>query len=434
MEVRLRKRYLRLVKQHMDVVTKLAAGIHTLPQVGKSFAAAQAAWRFFANARVTLLALVEPLRELCQQAIACSESAFALVVHDWSKIDYAGHTRKTDQVQLSNSLDFGYELTTALLVDAGDGQPLAPLELSLLASDGRHSTAAAKPLPPVPHLDQVLPVMQASRQWNLPRRLVHVIDREADSLYHMRQWHADGDLFLVRADDRRVTYRHASRLLSEVVETLSSEGAFQDAGAVEVRGKKGRSFVAETEVVLSGPGWRRNSKGKQYRVPGPPLALRLVIVQVRDEDKNLLAEWMLLTNVPAEVSAAMIALWYYWRWRIESFHKLIKSAGMQLESWQQESAGAIAKRLLVACMACVVVWQLESQQTPQAQTCKRFLMDLSGRQTKKSRPVTTSALLSGMNVLIVILDLLDRFTPDEIRERAAAVLPYLPPTECSGFV
>ena len=30
--------------------------------------------------------------------------------------------------------------------------------------------------------------------------------------------------------------------------------------------------------------------------------------------------------------------WYYWRWKIESFFKLLKSAGQQLESWQQPSA------------------------------------------------------------------------------------------------
>jgi hypothetical protein len=425
MEVRLQSRYLLLVEQHMHVATKLAAGIHTLPHVGDSFTAAQGAWRFFANQRATLPKLVEPLRELGRQVSARSESSYALVVHDWSKIDYAGHTSKTDQVQLSNALDFGYELTTALLVDGGNGQPLAPLELSLLASQGRHSTAAVKPLPPVTHLDQVLPVMKASRKWNLPKRSVHVIDREADSLYHLRQWHADRHLFLVRADDRRVTFRNASLLLSDVVRTLSQEGAFQDTGAVEVRGQKGRSFVAATEVVLSGPAWRRGPDGKKYRVPGPPLASRLVVVQVRDEGGKLLAEWLLLTNVPAEVSKATIALWYYWRWRIESFHKLIKSAGMHMESWQQESAGAIAKRLLIACMACVVAWQLESQETPQAQSMKQFLVALSGRQTKRSRPVTTPALLAGLRVLLLMLDVLEKLTPEEIREQAEAVLPIL---------
>jgi hypothetical protein len=108
MEVRLQNRYLLLVKQHMDVAHPLAAGIHTLPQVGNSFAATQAAWRFLANPRVTLPLLVEPLRELGTQQSARSKSPYTLMVHDWSKLDYAGHPHKTDQVQLRNGLDFGY--------------------------------------------------------------------------------------------------------------------------------------------------------------------------------------------------------------------------------------------------------------------------------------------------------------------------------------
>jgi hypothetical protein len=324
-------------------------------------------------------------------------------------------------------------MTSALLVSADDGQPLAPMELSLLAASGCHSTAAEKPLPPVTHLDQVLPVMQASRQWPVGKQVVHVVDREGDSLFHLRRWHSDGHLFLVRADDRRLTHRGVKQLLSQVVQTLSQEEAFHDTGTVRVRGKKGHSFVAETEVTLCGPAWRREGKKRKFRVPGPPLKLRLVVVQVRDASGHILAEWWLLTNTPADVSAATIGLWYYWRWGIESFHKLIKSAGMQLESWQQESASAIAKRLLVASMACVVVWQLEGQKTPQAKACKEFLMDMSGRQTKRSRTVTTPALLAGLKMLLVMLDVLEKYTPEQIRELSEAALAISPPMD-SGFV
>ena len=43
------------------------------------------------------------------------------------------------------------------------------------------------------------------------------------------------------------------------------------------------------------------------------------------------ARWLLLTNLPASVQAATVALWYYWRWRIESFFKLLKGAGAEFE-------------------------------------------------------------------------------------------------------
>ena len=65
---------------------------------------------------------------------------------------------------------------------------------------------------------------------------------------------------------------------------------------------------------------------KKVEIPGPPLPLRLVVTEVRDLKGRVLARWLLLTNVPAALAdAATIARWYYFRWRIESLHKLLKS-------------------------------------------------------------------------------------------------------------
>lgn len=408
----------------MNVVQAVAAGVKALPGVGKAFAATQAAWRFFANNRVTLPKLIEPLREVGRQGCKESSSAYVLAVHDWSKLDYDGHKSKTDLTQLSQELDRGYEQMTVLLVDAADGAPLAPMGMEVLSAAGRHTTEAEAPQPRMAHLDQVLPWMEASRCWGLDKKCLHVIDREADSLKHLRTWDAAGHLFLVRADDRRVKFRGRSRLLSQIVQVLSAEGAFQPTGEVSIRGRKGQQTVAETEVVLDGPSWERTPEGKKRRVPGQALRVRLVIAQVRDAEGGLLAEWLLLTNV-FDVSAAQIALWYYWRWRIESFHKLLKSAGLEVEEWQQETAAAIAKRLLVGCMACVTVWALQRQASPEAKECQKFLVRLSGRQMKRSRPVTAPALLAGLHLLLTMLDLLEHYSPAQLREYAGIAAPAL---------
>lgn len=424
MDARLQKRYLQLVEAHMNVVQAVAAGVKALPGVGKAFAATQAAWRFFANERVTLPKLIEPLREAGRQQCQESSSAYVLAVHDWSKLDYDGHKSKSDLTQLSQELDRGYEQMTVLLVDANDGATLAPMGMELLSAAGRHTTEAEAPQPRISHLDQVLPWMESSRSWGLDKQCVHVIDREADSLKHLRAWDAAGHLFLVRADDRRVTFRGQEQLLSQIVQVLSAEGAFQPTGEVSIRGRKGQQWVAETEVVLDGPAWERTPEGKKRRVPGPALRLRFVIAQVRNTEGELLAEWLLLTNV-FDVSAAQIALWYYWRWRIESFHKLLKSAGLEVEEWQQETAAAIAKRLLVACMACVTVWALQRQATPEAKECQEFLVRLSGRQMKRSRPVTAPALLAGLHLLLTMLDVLEQYSSAQLREYARIAAPAL---------
>ena len=407
----------------MNVVQAVAAGVKALPRTGTTFAATQAAWRFFANPRVTLGKLVEPLRECGRQGCDESASGYVLLVHDWSKMDYDGHRSKIDLTQLSQKLDRGYELTGVLLVDAADGEPLAPMGISVLSADGMHTTETDTATPRVGHLEQVLPWMEASHSWGLSKPCVHIIDREGDSLKHLRQWHASGHLFLVRADERRVTFRDKSHLLSEIVRVLRDEGAFASQGQVTIRGRKGRKWVAETEIVLAGPAWGTTPEGKTCRVPGPPLRVRLVVVQVRDADGNVLAEWLLLTNV-WDVPANQIALWYYWRWKIESFYKLLKSAGLEMEEWLQETAGAIAKRLLVGCMACVTAWSLQRQSSPEAIACQEFLVRLSGRQMKRTRPVTTPALLAGLHHLLTMLDALDQYSPDQLRNFAAMVVPY----------
>ena len=118
------------------------------------------------------------------------------------------------------------------------------------------------------------------------------------------------------------------------------------------RGRKARLFVAEAEVVLHRPG-KRNEGKKKVEVPGPPLPLRLVVAEVRDLKGRVLARWLLLTNVPAELAdAATIARWYYFRWRIESLHKLLKSAGWQLEGWLQRNGQRLLIKLLIA-LRCV---------------------------------------------------------------------------------
>jgi hypothetical protein len=431
---RLRRRYAALVKQHARVATSVSTGLASLPGQGRAMSCAQALWRFLANEQVTLPALIEPPRELARQVVndASYGSPYVLLVHDWSKLAYPAHRSKRDQVGVSHEGDRGYELTASLLVDAQRGVPVAPMELQLWAADGVQTTRQDGVTPRVGHLEQVLPTMQASRTWGLSPPIVHVIDRESDSLVDWRDWHADGHLFLSRSDhDRKVPWRGGRCSLREIGLILAGEEAFQFTRAVQHHGRSAELFVTETTVTIKKPGRRRTPAGR-INIPGPPLTLRLILTEVRDEEGRVLARWYLMTNVfDAAITADLVALWYYWRWRIESYFKLLKSAGLQLEHWQQESAAAIAKRLLVASMACVLVWQLERATTPPAEQCKAILMRLSGRQTKRARRITASGLLVGLERWLAVRDLLEQHTPAELDQLVGQAIPFLARTNSS---
>jgi hypothetical protein len=144
----------------------------------------------------------------------------------------------------------------------------------------------------------------------------------------------------------------------------------------------------------------------------------------------VLARWLLLTNLPGSVPAATVALWYYWRWGIEGYHKLLKGAGQQVEHWQQETAAALARRLAVAAMACVVVWRLARDDRPEAAELRQVLVRLSGRQVRRGKDApgyTEPALLAGLGVLVPMLLLLERHDLDDLRRLTCYVLPDLRP-------
>jgi hypothetical protein len=410
-----------LVHSHMRHAPKLAAGIASLPSAASSWASTQAAWRFLNNDRVGLPALIEPLRQEGRERANASSAPFVLLVHDWCKLTYRHSARKRDLAQLTHKTDVGYELTTALLVSADKGSPLAPMEMHLKTGDKVLSTRTPAPRR-VGHLEQILPTMKASRGWGLTKPILHVIDREADSIDHYRRWDKSGHKFLVRADDRRVKWQGKRRLLSEIRAQLREGRMFRHAGSARHHGQAAQLWVAETEVVLYRPA-KKNVKGKKYERAGRPLTLRFIAVQLRDErGQMILAEWLLLTNMPPELaSTELLARCYYWRWRIENFFKLLKSHGIELEQWLQATGLAIARRLLVAAMACVVVWKLQADDSPKATEAKNVLIRLSGRQMKRSRPHTAPALLAGLWVLLSMVSILEHYPIHKLKRLAAQI-------------
>jgi hypothetical protein len=365
-------------------------------------------WRFLQNEKVSLEILIEPLRKLGREGCANSASPFVLLVHDFCKLGYGTQSkRKKDLLQLTHKDDIGYDLTTSLLVEADAGTTLAPMQIHVHTADAVHSTAEHPPGSEEHHLDHLEPTMDEVARWELPRRVVNVIDREADSLGRLRRWHGKGHLFLVRCDDRRVRCDGESILLSELNERLDADCSFADAGKARFRGKKVRREVAERAVVL----YRPHSEviaGKKRAVTGVPIEVRAVFVRLVDDDGWIVAEWTLLTNVrDVDADAAEVGKWYYFRWRIESFFKLLKSHGQELEYWQQESGLATAKRLLIAAMACVIVKQLEAGESEATAKFRRYLIQLSGRRMKRGVEFTSPALLAGYYVHLAMTQYLD---------------------------
>ena len=422
MDSRLNDRYQRLVNEHMNSSERLSAGLKALPDKISSFASTQAAWRFYQNESISLAKLQDPLTAAAHQGILAHCIKFALCVHDWSRLSYK-HANKPDTYAITHDTDIGYDLQTSLIISDQNGQPLAPVAQRLVSSDGSFATyQEANPQPIVQnHLDEVSDCIRYLERQGFAQPLVHLIDREGDSIGHIRLWEATGSCWLVRVKDNpKVDYEGKPMACKAVAQEL----AFIKTRPVSYHGKTVWQWVAETEVTLTRPAKPSQKKSKKPAVPGIPVAARLVVSRILSEAGEVLAEWLILTNV-AEVDAATIALWYYGRWQIECFFKRVKSAGHHLESWQQESALAIAKRLPVASMACVTVWAIAAGNSTEAAELRAFLIKLSGRQMRHNQVFTNPALLAGLWVFLSLLEITQAYSQEELDKLKATAQQFL---------
>ena len=313
---RLQSRYLRLVEGHLSPAQRLACGIRAVPGVSKTFAATQAAYRFFNNPRVALRTLAEPLVDVAREAIKTDCDRYVLAVHDWSSLKLQRRTSNPDRLPESERRG-DYQLYTTLLVGDRGGDPLAPVALSLYAADGVHCSRWPGVRPAVSPWDEVEPAMSFVEWQHLGKPVVHISDAQADSVAHYRQWSAwPGRLYLVRADDRLVEHEGQELRCSALQAWCRHQQTFRHVRDVSYRGRMAQQWVAEVPVRLTRSGQLQRG-GKKIWVHGPPLDLRLIIAEVRTPQGEILAVWYLLTNVPGDVDASTLALWYYWRWRVE---------------------------------------------------------------------------------------------------------------------
>lgn len=383
-----------------------------------SFSHTQGLWRFLHNEAVGLAELSGPVMEMAKAETPISCEEYVLSIHDWSRVNYYRHRSKQDRVQMTHKTDVGYELQSTILVSDRDGMPIAVPALNLVCAKGVLSSQSGQLETPQTHLDELSNRIAWLEGQSLGKPLVHIVDREGDSAGHLRQWKDRQWIVRVKAGSRLRWEKHHHKT-STIGESLS----YRQAREVLYKGKRAIQWISEAPVELARKAKPSTKKRRIAAYGGDILPLRLVVSRICDAKGALLAEWYLLSHLPSSVTAERIALWYYYRWQIESYFKLLKEAGHQLESWLQETAQAVAKRLLIAAQACAVVWRLMRKEGAYADQVRTFLVRLSGRQMKRSRPVTPAALMDGFFIFLTMLETLQHYPLEELKNMAHIVYP-----------
>ena len=110
---------------------------------------------------------------------------------------------------------------------------------------------------------------------------VHLIDREGDSVAHMRAPSLQGLRWLIRGKEgHQNTYQGSSRKVGAVADNL----VFRVSKQVDYKGRKASLSVGEAPVTLTRaakPKRTDKETGKRLKVQaGPPLPVRLVVARL----------------------------------------------------------------------------------------------------------------------------------------------------------
>ncbi|MGQ8976161.1 transposase [Acinetobacter schindleri] len=407
----------------MNPLASLAPAIKDLASAQRSsFATTQAVWRFLNNDKISFSQLNQPIEQLACEQINSSQHRYALIVHDWSQLQYVKHNHKTQRLQKTHQYDSGYELQTSLLVDAASGLPIAPLAQTLSDASGCYSTFSEQHTECRPHLDSLAEQIQKVEHFPLEKTCVHIIDREGDSIAHLRELSGHGFQWLIRAKEgNRIEHQDKICKVAEVAERVET----QQVQPISYKGNQHMLHVGETDVRLTRAAKPKKKDDSGQRVapqPGEAIAARLIVAVVKDAQDKTVARWSLISNVPSEIDAVELTTWYYWRWTIECYFKLLKQAGHDIEAWLQTTPEAILRRLLISSMACVLTWRIQRSEDEHNQKIRIFLACLSGRQQKRGKIESAPAILAGLSILLSTLQLLSEYSIDELNEIATIAL------------
>ena len=398
LETRLESRYKKLVRSHM-MSDLLSNGVKSTLDTSDAFSQTQAAWRFFNNDRCTLETLMRPILKSGIKQTQESCRNYILVAHDWSGLSYKSHSGKKERYGVYNKQDLGYELQSSLLLSDIHGGPISPIAINLVNETSVLSTYKNDISHASTHLDELAGRIAYIETCPFTKECIHIIDREGDSVHFMRA--LEDKKWLVRCKGgNHVT--HDSKSIR--IDTLASQLTFTTTRDILYSCKKVEQQLAEVNVQITRPARVKKEDGKKHNISGKAVSARLIVSKILDQEGKL------------------ISWWYYWRWSIESFFKLLKTAGMHIESWQQESAEAVARRLLVACMACVFVWQIAEAKGPEASELRDLLIRLSGRQMKYGVKFTRPALFSGLCSLLNTLELVQRYDVQDLQNTLRKII------------
>ena len=177
-----------------------------------------------------------------------------------------------------------------------------------------------------------------------PQRCVHVGDQESDIFDLFGTAQQLGTHFLIRTRADRLA-DGGPDTVAEAIGQSRRRGFYR----IAVRNRKGEESEAELEIR-----YRRmclqTPKGKKKRYPEQLVTVIEAREQQTPPDRDRI-DWKLITDLTVDScpQAVKKVQWYALRWKIEVFHKILKS-GCRAEDARLRTAPRLANLLAVFCI------------------------------------------------------------------------------------
>ncbi|WP_420969524.1 IS4 family transposase [Bradyrhizobium sp. B120] len=229
---------------------------------------------------------------------------------------------------------------------------------------------------------------QSTELFEEPSQCIHIGDREADIYELFCAAQEVGTHFLVRTCVNRLAGDG-----DHTVATIMDEVVVKGLHRIEVQDSKGNPDQAVLEIRY------RKIRilppiGKQSRYPA--LTLTVIHADERGAPKNRKKiEWKLLTDLPVQSRGDAIEKleWYSLRWKIEVFHKILKS-GCRAEDSQLRTAQRLTNLISVFCIVSWRIFWMTMLNRAAPNASPEFVLtkaeiQLLDRLVKDKKPVST---------------------------------------------
>ncbi len=353
----------RLNKRLRKLVAQIGSAMgQSIPLVCQDWANAKAAYRFFSNERVSEADILVGHFQSTRDRTAATDGP-VLVLHDTTEFSY--QRENTEAIGITKSINSGRDkegrlrphtvcgiLMHSSLAVTTEGLPLGLTAVKFWTRKKFKGTAALKkkinptrvPIEKKESIRWLENLVQSSDLLNDPRRCVHIGDRESDIYELFCTAREVGTHFVVRTCVDRLA-GDGEHTIADAMDEVTVKGLHR----IDVRDSNGDPDKAVLEIRY------RKIKvlppiGKQKRYPA--LVLTVIHAEERGIPKNRKKiDWKLITDLPVQSRKDAIEKldWYALRWKIEVFHKILKS-GCKAEESKLRTAQRLANLIAVYCI------------------------------------------------------------------------------------